>query len=425
MRGYGSLFIALCMVLIAASAGAVAHFSLGLNPLEAGLLAFALLFALMSYQVFALRRRDRAETMERYEELARTATHIAREVGEIGRRVGALEGAAAADSRSVTEPLAREVNELGRQVQEIADAMAADRKGIAKPPAAAPTTAEASNGPLPGHSEEETEHLVRAAIEAGRVELYLQPVVTLPQRKVRFYEALSRLKLADDTLVEPDRFLKVAGKLGLLPRIDLRLLRSCVQVVRRLAAKNRDVGLFVNLAPETFADGAVFGDILALLEPNRALASSIMFDIAQAAFRAFGAIEQERLSALAERGFRFALDRVDDLKLHPRALAERGVRFVKVPVEMMLQRSRGIGSPIHPSDLADLLGRHGIDLIVVRIESEGTVVDLLDYDVRYGQGFLFAPPRPVRAEVLRGELAEPREAEPMLTESAAGASPRA
>jgi len=303
--------------------------------------------------------------------------------------------------------------------------MAADRKGIAKPPAAAPTTAEASNGPLPGHSEEETEHLVRAAIEAGRVELYLQPVVTLPQRKVRFYEALSRLKLADDTLVEPDRFLKVAGKLGLLPRIDLRLLRSCVQVVRRLAAKNRDVGLFVNLAPETFADGAVFGDILALLEPNRALASSIMFDIAQAAFRAFGAIEQERLSALAERGFRFALDRVDDLKLHPRALAERGVRFVKVPVEMMLQRSRGIGSPIHPSDLADLLGRHGIDLIVVRIESEGTVVDLLDYDVRYGQGFLFAPPRPVRAEVLRGELAEPREAEPMLTESAAGASPRA
>ena len=27
------------------------------------------------------------------------------------------------------------------------------------------------------------------------------------------------------------------------------------------------------------------------------------------------------------------------------------------------------------------------------------VVDLLDYDVRFGQGFLFAPPRPVRPEV--------------------------
>ena len=30
------------------------------------------------------------------------------------------------------------------------------------------------------------------------------------------------------------------------------------------------------------------------------------------------------------------------------------------------------------------------------------MVDLLDYDVRYGQGFLFSPPRPVRAEALQG-----------------------
>ena len=30
------------------------------------------------------------------------------------------------------------------------------------------------------------------------------------------------------------------------------------------------------------------------------------------------------------------------------------------------------------------------------------VVDLLDYDVRFGQGFLFSPPRPVRAEALQG-----------------------
>jgi cyclic-di-GMP phosphodiesterase TipF (flagellum assembly factor) len=29
------------------------------------------------------------------------------------------------------------------------------------------------------------------------------------------------------------------------------------------------------------------------------------------------------------------------------------------------------------------------------------VVDLLDFDVRFGQGFLFSPPRPVRAEALQ------------------------
>ena len=29
------------------------------------------------------------------------------------------------------------------------------------------------------------------------------------------------------------------------------------------------------------------------------------------------------------------------------------------------------------------------------------VVDLLDYEVKFGQGFLFSPPLPVRAEVLQ------------------------
>ena len=48
------------------------------------------------------------------------------------------------------------------------------------------------------------------------------------------------------------------------------------------------------------------------------------------------------------------------------------------------------------------MARSGIDLIGERIENESMVVDLLDYDVRFGQGFLFSAPRPVRAEALHG-----------------------
>src|SRR5262249_28192841 len=81
--------------------------------------------------------------------------------------------------------------------------------------------------------------------------------------------------------------------------------------------------------------------------------------------------------------------------------AARGFRYIKIPGSLLLN-PKDTAADIHPADLADLLGRFGIDLIADKIESEAMVVDLLDYDVRFGQGFLFSPPRPVRAEALQG-----------------------
>jgi len=100
------------------------------------------------------------------------------------------------------------------------------------------------------------------------------------------------------------------------------------------------------------------------------------------------------------------------------------VRFIKVPGELMVARGPEAGSQIHPADLADLLARFGIDLVAERIESESLVVDLLDYDVRYGQGFLFSVPRPVRAEILQAEFATERRAPGNRGETAPAAAER-
>ena len=108
------------------------------------------------------------------------------------------------------------------------------------------------------------------------------------------------------------------------------------------------------------------------------------------------------LAALSELGYRFSMDHVTDLRLEPKELADRAFRFLKVPAKLLLNPAANAQSDIHPGDLAALLARSGVDLIAERIESESMVVDLLDYDVRFGQGFLFSAPRPVRIEALQG-----------------------
>ena len=115
-----------------------------------------------------------------------------------------------------------------------------------------------------------------------------------------------------------------------------------------------------------------------------------------------GPLETEGLAALRELGFRFSMDHVTDLRMEPRDLGERGIRYVKVPAQFLLGDGAATSTDIHAADLSDLMGRFGISLIAERIEAEAQVVDLLEYDVRYGQGYLFSPPRPVRNEALRG-----------------------
>jgi cyclic-di-GMP phosphodiesterase TipF (flagellum assembly factor) len=171
-------------------------------------------------------------------------------------------------------------------------------------------------------------------------------------------------------------------------------------VVRRLVTKNREIGLFCNIAQTTLTDPEFFPQFSEFLEANRALAPSLMLEFSQAVLRQKGPLEQERHTALADLGFRFSLDRLSDLRLEPRELADRGFRFVKVPATLLLNRLGHPAADIHAADFSDLLGRFGIDLIAEKIESEGMVVDLLDYDVRFGQGFLFSHPRPVRPEAL-------------------------
>ncbi len=238
----------------------------------------------------------------------------------------------------------------------------------------APVAAEPA---APARSQQGLLAAVKNAVEENRLDIYLQPMVTLPQRKVRYYEAVTRLRDDKDQVIAADDFIGVAEAGGLIGRIDHMVMLRCIQVLRRLMVRNKDVGVFCNVSAATLGHPANFAQCLDFLEANRALAPSFVLEFKQATFRNLGPIETEHLAALSQRGYRFSIDHVSDLRIEPRELADRGVRFIKVPAALLLDPRQSSASDIHPSDLSDLLGRFGIDLIAERIEGERAVVDLL------------------------------------------------
>jgi cyclic-di-GMP phosphodiesterase TipF (flagellum assembly factor) len=427
MRRISAIFIAACVVLIAASAGAALYLGFGVDASTSAIVALAALTGMALFNSVSNRLRDRHDLGDQIADLSRGTADLARQVAEISRRLNAAEAKIASPTqraRAANDPLATEIGELGALVKQVAETVASHATTLQKQGALAvrpmvtaaksePALAEGSltaseSAALPGAERfrglprDSIADVISKAVDASRIDLYLQPIVTLPQRKVRYYEAVSRLRTEDGDIIPAGDFIDIAESVGLMPKIDNLAIFRCVQVTRRLLLKSRDVGLFCNISAASLTDALMFRQFLDFMDANRALAPSLMFEFTQEAYRNFGPIEHESLAALSERGFRFSMDHVTDLHMEPNELANRSFRFLKVPARLLLNKTGSNQSDIDPEDLSDLMARSGIDLIAERIETETTVVDLLDYDVRFGQGFLFSPPRPVRAEALQG-----------------------
>ena len=250
--------------------------------------------------------------------------------------------------------------------------------------------------------------IVREALAENRVDLYLQPVVNLPQRKTVYYESFSRLRDPSGQIIMPAEYLAVAEPAGLVTAIDNLLLFRCVQIVRRLAAQDRRVGIFCNVSIDSLGDDAFFPQFHELLKANRDLSSALIFEIGQAAFDARTAQQARNMGKLAELGFRFSLDKIADLDFDLQDLARADVKFVRVGAQTLLNELTEVDErlvlrslpDLAAEDFARLMRRYGVELIAEKVENERQVVDILDLDIQLAQGHLFGEPRAIKDAVL-------------------------
>lgn len=234
--------------------------------------------------------------------------------------------------------------------------------------------------------------IVRDALRLGRVDLYLQPVVSLPQRKKRYYECFSRIRAEDGSIVFPEQYLALADRAGLMAAIDNMLLFRCVQLVRRTQRRNRNLGFFCNISPRTLNDIGFFADFIDFMRQNRDLAPNLIFEMSQASYRALPDRVRDSLEELAAIGYRFSMDQVTDLNLDYGLLQQLSLRFVKIDsgvLKAQLSRAENDG----PVLLKSRLDRIAVDLVAEKVETEQTLVELSDLQLDFGQGYLFGEPR--------------------------------
>ncbi len=246
---------------------------------------------------------------------------------------------------------------------------------------------------------------LREAIEGNRIDLYLQPIVTLPDRKLRFYDASTRVRTGDDEFMPPGNYLHLAEREHLMPRIDNVVLVKCVQLLRRLGPDSRLKGVFCNLSAQSLLDHDFFPELVEFMEENTSLAENLTFQLSQRAVLDIGADELAGLKTLGKLGFVFSLDRVADLDVDFAALRDHFFRYVKIEAKTLLHDMAEARASIPASDMTNFLDRFDLKLIVEKVDDEASLERLMNYGVDLAEGDLFARPRPVTPEMFR-ELAE-------------------
>jgi cyclic-di-GMP phosphodiesterase TipF (flagellum assembly factor) len=393
------LIIVICALAAATVGVGVAVFMGPVNGTIAGSLAFVLS---LQIDTALVRRRDRRSFAKEIVRLKKDGEAFQIALVETQDKLDQVNAVVETRTTEQNKKIVSELKMLEGLMRDFATRIANKSREVTReevPVVVRPAAGAASYFATLG--EPELLELIRASLEENRVDLYLQPMVSLPQRKLRFYEALSRLRAQDGAVIMPAQYMKVAAPAGLMSVVDNLLLFRCVQIVRKLTQKSKDVGVFCNISGDTLKDTEFFPQFLDYMQNHRDLARNIVFEFAQDAVLNASVQVESNLRYLASLGFSLSMDHVETLALDFNKLNNLGFRHLKVRADILTNGMAGARAAVAAEDFRSLLQRFGLDLIAERVEDEKTVIQLLDYGVDFAQGFLFGEPRAVRDDSLK------------------------
>jgi diguanylate cyclase (GGDEF)-like protein len=237
----------------------------------------------------------------------------------------------------------------------------------------------------------ELEDELRLAIEAGEIEPYYQPLVSLPSRELLGFEVLARWRHPTRGLLSPSVFIPIAEETGLVAELSYRLLRrACLEA----KAWPAHLHLAINIAPRQLKDQWMPERILGVLAETGFAPSRLEVEVTETALVEDLDSARDALQSLRHLGVRVALD---DFGTGYSSLYHlRELRFDKLKIDRSYVQS--LANSPESAKIVDAiinLGRSlGVHTTAEGIETVEDLNWLAEKGCNFGQGYLFGAPMP-------------------------------
>jgi diguanylate cyclase (GGDEF)-like protein len=241
---------------------------------------------------------------------------------------------------------------------------------------------------------------LHVALEKHELRLLFQPIVDLRTYRMVGAEALLRWRHPVESVLAPDKFLRIAEEAGLMVPITrwiiLRVIKLAGEWLRRLPANQRFF-ISINLSPTALRDPGLADYIAALLRETQLPPSLLKFELTEAALISNVGAAREALDRLHAMGIQLMLDdfgtgysSLSYLQLFP-------FDFVKIDRPFVNSSGSDQANTGMMAALVQMAGSLKLTAIAEIIETEAAARALQEMGCDYGQGYYFS--EPIEAEL--------------------------
>jgi len=227
---------------------------------------------------------------------------------------------------------------------------------------------------------------LHAAIEAGSLNLYYQPVISCAQGKVTGLEALLRWKHPTKGDISPALFVPIAEEAGLMPALGAFVLERAFEEAKRWP----DLEVAINLSPVQFRHVDLVDLLESLVRKHNVNPRRIILEVTEGVLMESTDRNRQILDTVRGLGFKIALDDFGTGYSSLRYLCD--FRFDKIKID------RAFVTGIHERKRAMTiiqsvvtLGRGlGMDIVAEGVETEAEASVMRLVGVTELQGFFFS-----------------------------------
>jgi cyclic-di-GMP phosphodiesterase TipF (flagellum assembly factor) len=246
--------------------------------------------------------------------------------------------------------------------------------------------------PAPHFSDAVISELLHHAAQNERIETFAQPIVRLPSRRLAYIEMFARIRARAGVYLAAGQYRDMAQREDLISNIDHLLLLQAFDLVRTDLRRGGSLGYFLNISGDTLTNAEYVGDLVDFVRRTPAAAARIIFEFQQADFDLLSAKGLAVMDALRKLGFRFSLDHISNPALDVRKLHDSGIRYIKLDSARLVGLAQTDDGEHIIKNLKSKMDLVDMTLIVERLETEHDLKELLDFEIDYGEGYLFGKP---------------------------------